>query len=74
MGQFSFSNYEHKRSYKDLFATGKNEIEIKCKYRHDNNKYKDCECYLGHTNSEDDLLMFKYLNYDKNYQIGLINT
>ena len=48
--------------------------KIQCKYRHDNNKYKDCECYLGHTNSEDDLLMFKYLNCDKNYQIGLINT
>ena len=45
----------------------------KCKYRHDNNKYKDWECYLGYTNSEDDLLMFKCLNCDKNYQIGLIN-
>ena len=46
----------------------------KCKYRHDNNKYKDCKCYLGCTNSEDDLLMFKCLNCDKNYQIGLTNT
>ena len=48
---------------------------IKCKYRHDNKKcetcgikYKCCDCFLGYTNFKDDLMEYKCLCCNKNYQ------
>ena len=48
---------------------------IKCKYEHDDNKYKTrrikykyCDCFLEYTDFKDYLIGFKYLCYNKNYQ------
>ena len=49
--------------------------KIKCKYRHDKKKsemcrinYKYSECYLEYTNIKDDLVVYKRLCYNNNYQ------
>ena len=49
--------------------------KIKCKYRHDDKKceifkikFKDCDCFIEYTNSEDDLIEYKCLFCNKNYQ------
>ena len=46
--------------------------KIKCKYWHDNKKseikYKDCECYLEYTNVKDELLIYRCLCCNGNYQ------
>ena len=49
--------------------------EIKWKYRHDNEKCKTCrikykfwDCFIEHINFKDDLIEFKCLCYNKNYQ------
>ena len=49
--------------------------QIKCKYRHDNKKcekwgikYKDCECCHACTNDKDNLIEYKSLCCNKNYQ------
>ena len=48
---------------------------IKCKYRHDNKKwktcgikYKDCKCCLDYTNVKNDLILYKCLYCNRNYQ------
>ena len=48
---------------------------IKCKYGDDDKKretcgikYKHCECFLEYTNFKDDLIEFKCLSCNKNYQ------
>ena len=48
---------------------------IKCKYRHDDKKcetcritYKYCDCFLEYTNFKDDLIEYKCLCCNKNYQ------
>ena len=48
---------------------------IKCKYRHDDkkceayrNEYKYCDCFLRYENFKDDLIEYKCLCCDKNYQ------
>ena len=48
---------------------------IKCKFRHDDKKcetcrikYKYCNCLLEYTNFKDDLIQYKCLCYNKNYQ------
>ena len=48
---------------------------IKCKYQHDNKncetcriKYKDCDCFLEYSNFKDNLLEYKCLYCNKNYQ------
>ena len=48
---------------------------IKCKLGHDDKKcemceikYKCCDCFLEYTNFEDDLIVYKCLCYNKNYQ------
>ena len=47
-------------------------LKIKCKYWHDNKKseikYKDCECYLEYTNVKDELLIYRCLCCNGNYQ------
>ena len=50
-------------------------IRIECKYGHDNKKneiyrikYKYCNCFLECTNFKDDLIEYKCLCYNKNYQ------
>ena len=52
--------------------------KIKCKYGHDDKqcktckiKYKDCECFLEYANFKDDLVEYKCLYYNKNYQKNL---
>ena len=49
--------------------------KIKCKYEHDNKKcekygikHKNCECFLEYTNFKDDLIEYKCLCCNKNYQ------
>ena len=49
--------------------------EIKFKYEHDNKKcetcgikYKDCECCLEYANVKADLIEYKCLCWNKNYQ------
>ena len=49
--------------------------KIKCKYRHDDKKsetcrikYKYCDCFLEYINFKDDLLEYKYLCCNNNYQ------
>ena len=49
--------------------------EIKCKYKHDDKKckncgikFKYCECYLEYTNVIDRLIQYKCLCCNKNYQ------
>ena len=48
---------------------------IKCKYRDDDKKYdtcrirySHCNCFLEYTNFKDDLIEYKYLCCNKNYQ------
>ena len=48
---------------------------IKCKFGHDDKKceiygikYKYCDCFLEYANFKDDLMEYKYLCYNKNYQ------
>ena len=48
---------------------------IKCKYGHDDKKcqncgikYKYCDCFLEYTNFKDDLMQYKCLRCNKNYQ------
>ena len=48
---------------------------IKCKYREDDKKYDTCRikysycnCFLEYTNFKDDLIEYKYLCCNKNYQ------
>ena len=48
---------------------------IKCKFRHDDKKYeicgikyKYCDCFLVYTNFKDDLMEYKCLCCNKNYQ------
>ena len=48
---------------------------IKCKYGHDDKKcetcrikYKYCNCFLEYTNFKDDLIEYKCLYFNKNYQ------
>ena len=48
---------------------------IKCKYRHDDKKcetcgikYKYCDCSLEYTNFKNNLIEYKYLCCNKNYQ------
>ena len=48
---------------------------IKCKYKKDDEKcetngikYKYCDCFLQYTNFKDDLIQYKYLCCNKNYQ------
>ena len=48
---------------------------IKCKYRHDDKKWdtcrikhKYCNCFLEHLNFKDDLIEYKCLCCNKNYQ------
>ena len=50
--------------------------EIKCTYGHDNKKnekcwikYKDHGCCLEYTNVKDGLIVYKFLFWNKNYQI-----
>ena len=40
--------------------------KFKCKYRH--NKKKNCECFLEYTNVKDNLIKYKCLYCNKNYQ------
>ena len=49
--------------------------KIKCKYGHDNNKwetygikYRYCNCFLEYANFKDDLIEYKCLCWNKNYQ------
>ena len=49
--------------------------EIKCKYEHNYKKYetcgikyKNCDYFLEYTNFKDDLMEYKCLCYNKNYQ------
>ena len=49
--------------------------KIKCKYGHDDKKcetcrirYKYCDCFLEYANFKDDLIEYKYLCGNKNYQ------
>ena len=49
--------------------------KIKCKYQHDDKKcetcgikYKDCECCLEYTNVNNNLIEYKCLCCNKNYQ------
>ena len=49
--------------------------KIKCKYGHDNEecgtceiKYKDCDCCLKCTNVREDLILYKCLCCNRNYQ------
>ena len=49
--------------------------KIKCKYRQDDKtcetfriKYNNCDCFLEYTNFKDDLIEYKYLCCNKNYQ------
>ena len=49
--------------------------KIKCKHRHDNKKcetcgiqYKSCECCLEYTNIKNDLIEYKCVFCNKNYQ------
>ena len=48
---------------------------IKCKFRHDDKKYetcgikyKYCDCFLVYTNFKDDLMEYRCLCCNKNYQ------
>ena len=48
---------------------------IKCKCRQDDKKcetcrikYKHCECFLEYKNLKDDLIEYKFLRFNKNYQ------
>ena len=48
---------------------------IKCKYGHNDNKcetcgikYKYCDCFLQYTTFKEDLIEYKCLCYNKNYQ------
>ena len=47
---------------------------IKCKYGHNNKfetcriKYKNCECFPEYTNFKDDLIKYRCLCCNKNYQ------
>ena len=52
--------------------------EIKCTYGHDNKKnekcwikYKDHGCCLEYTNVKDGLIVYKFLFWNKNYQIKI---
>ena len=49
--------------------------KIKCKNEHDNKKcemcrikYNDCDCFFEYTNFKDNLIEYKCLCYNKNYQ------
>ena len=49
--------------------------KIKCKFGYDNKKcrtcgiiYKNCDCFLEHTNFKDNLIEYKCLCCNKNYQ------
>ena len=49
--------------------------KIKCKYEHNNKKcetftikYKYCDCFLEHTSFKDDLIEYKCLCCNKNFQ------
>ena len=49
--------------------------KIKCKFEHDDEKcktcrikYKHCDCFLDNTNFKDDLIKYKCLCCNKNYQ------
>ena len=49
--------------------------KLKCKNEHDNKKcemcgkrYKDCVCFLEYTNLKDDLIEYKCLCCNKNYE------
>ena len=37
-------------------------------------KYKDCDCFLEYTNCKDDLMEYKSLCCNKNYQKNLMKT
>ena len=54
---------------------------IKCKYRHDDKKcgtsgikYKYCNSFLEYTNFKDDLIEYKCLCCNKNYQKRLMKN
>ena len=49
--------------------------KIKCKYKHNDKKcetcgitYEVCDCFLQYTNFKGDLIEYKYLSCNKDYQ------